>query len=107
MIEMWRNRGWGLRIRALLGVVAATLAISACSPSPPAANSTLRIGLVAKSLGNGFFTAVDKGGEEAAKELGDVRVIFTGPTSTTAEGQIEVVNALIAQHVNAIAISAN
>jgi rhamnose transport system substrate-binding protein len=34
-------------------------------------------------------------------------VIFTGPPSTTAEGQIEVINALIAQHVDAIAISAN
>jgi rhamnose transport system substrate-binding protein len=67
----------------------------------------LRIGLVAKSLGNGFFDAVDKGGDEAARELGGVRIIFTGPTATTAEGQIEVLNALIAQHVDAIAISAN
>ena len=63
--------------------------------------------LVAKSLGNGFFNAVDKGGEEAARELGRVQVIDTGPTSTTAEGQIDVLNALIAQHVDAIAVSAN
>jgi rhamnose transport system substrate-binding protein len=34
-------------------------------------------------------------------------VIFTGPTTPTAEGQIEVLNALIAQHVDAIAVSAN
>ena len=71
--------------------------------SPPA----LRIGLVAKSLGNGFFNAVRKGGDEAARELGNVQVIFTGPTTPTAEGQIEVLNALIAQHVDAIAVSAN
>ena len=31
----------------------------------------------------------------------------SGPTSTTAEGQIETINALIAQRVNAIAITAN
>ena len=45
--------------------------------------------------------------QEAAKELGDVEIIYTGPTTTTAEGQIEVINSLIAQQVNAIAISAN
>ncbi len=41
------------------------------------------------------------------QELGDVEIIYTGPTDTTAEGQIEVINALIAQNVDAIAISAN
>lgn len=67
----------------------------------------MRIGLVAKSLGNGFFTAVHKGGDEAAAELGGVDVIFTGPATPTAEGQLEVLNSLIAQHVDAIVVSAN
>ena len=66
----------------------------------------MRVGLVAKSLGSGFFNAVHKGADEAAAALG-ATVIFTGPTTPTAEGQIEVLNALIAQHVDAIAISAN
>ena len=39
--------------------------------------------------------------------MGDVKVIYTGPTTTTAEGQIEVLNSLIAQKVDAIAVSAN
>ena len=60
-----------------------------------------------KALGIGFFEAAHKGAEEAAKELGDVEIIYTGPTDTTAEGQIEVLNALIAQGVDAIAVSAN
>ena len=68
---------------------------------------TKRIALVVKALGIGFFEAAQKGAEEAAKELGDVEIIYTGPTDTTAEGQIEVINALIAQGVDAIAISAN
>ncbi len=34
-------------------------------------------------------------------------MIFTGPTTPTAEGQIEVLNSLIAQRVDAIAVSAN
>lgn len=70
------------------------------------AQGKTRIGLVAKSLGNGFFDAVHKGANEAAAEL-DAEVIFTGPTTPTAEGQIEVLNALIAQRVDAIAVSAN
>lgn len=66
-----------------------------------------RIALVVKALGIGFFEAAAKGGEEAAAELGDVELIYTGPTDTTAEGQIEVINSLIAQKVDAIAVSAN
>ena len=71
------------------------------------AQDNVRIALVAKSLGNGFFEAAARGAEEAAEELGNTEIIYTGPTSTTAEGQIEVINSLIAQRVDAIAISAN
>jgi len=67
----------------------------------------MRIVLLPKSLGNGFFEAANMGAQEAAKELGGVEIIYTGPTRTTAEGQIEIINALIAQGVDAIAISAN
>jgi rhamnose transport system substrate-binding protein len=67
----------------------------------------MRIALVVKALGIGFFEAAAKGAEEAAKELGGVEIIYTGPTDTTAEGQIEVINSLIAQKVDAIAVSAN
>jgi rhamnose transport system substrate-binding protein len=103
------------RRAAALGALVLALSIDGCSRqgSPAGVEAdghergTLRVALVAKSLGNGFFSAVDKGGEEAARELGHVQVIDTGPTSTTAEGQIEVLNALIAQHVDAIAVSAN
>jgi rhamnose transport system substrate-binding protein len=90
-------------------LIAATLcaaaALSSCSARAPA--DTVRVGIVAKSLGNGFFNAVHKGALEAAQALGKVKIIFTGPTTATAEGQIEVINALIAQHVDAIAVSAN
>jgi rhamnose transport system substrate-binding protein len=71
------------------------------------AQDKTRIALVVKALGIGFFEAAAKGAEEAAAELGDVEIIYTGPTDTTAEGQIEVINSLIAQGVDAIAVSAN
>ena len=86
-----------------LAIVAAVGTIVAAGP----AMAQTRIALVVKSLGNGFFDAAARGAEEAAKELGDVEIIYTGPTTATAEGQIEIVNSLIAQNVDAIAISAN
>jgi rhamnose transport system substrate-binding protein len=76
--------------------------------APPTAGAApVRVGLVVKALGNGFFDAVNKGANEAAEALGGVKVIYTGPTSNTAEGQIAIVDALIAQRVDAIAISAD
>jgi rhamnose transport system substrate-binding protein len=66
-----------------------------------------RLALVVKNLGNGFFEAANKGAQEAAEEIGGVEIIYTAPTAPTAEGQIEILNSLIAQGVDAIAISAN
>jgi rhamnose transport system substrate-binding protein len=88
----------------------AAMALAGCGerPAAPASDGKgkIRIGIVAKSLGNGFFDAVHKGADEAAASL-NAEIIFTGPTTPTAEGQIETLNALIAQRVDAIAISAN
>ncbi|WP_152046222.1 rhamnose ABC transporter substrate-binding protein [Aureimonas psammosilenae] len=86
--------------------VLAALAASLMAGTAAQAADT-RIALVVKSLGNGFFDAANKGAEEAAKEIGGTEIIYTGPTSTTAEGQIEVINSLISQKVDAIAVSAN
>lgn len=90
----------------LIHTLAATTALAAVFAAAPAYAQT-RIALVVKSLGNGFFEAAARGAEEAAEEIGDVEIIYTGPTEPTAEAQIEVVNSLIAQQVDAIAISAN
>lgn len=90
-----------MKIKPSLILTVAALALSG------SALAEVKIALVAKSLGNGFFEAANVGAQEAAKELGDVKVIYTGPTTTTAEAQIEVLNGLIAQGVDAIAISAN
>ncbi|OUD08358.1 rhamnose ABC transporter substrate-binding protein [Marivivens niveibacter] len=87
--------------------ILSTVAVAAAFTGTAAQAEDMRIALVVKALGIGFFEAAAQGAEEAAAELGDVEVIYTGPTDTTAEGQIEVINSLIAQGVDAIAISAN
>ncbi len=86
--------------------VAAAALVAFAMPGAQAQDK-VRIAMVVKNLGNAFFDAARDGGLEAAAELGDVELIYTGPTAPTAEGQIEIINSLIAQRVDAIAISAN
>ena len=90
-----------------LSTLLTAAALSSTMAFSPAQADDMRIAIVVKALGIGFFEAAAKGAEEAAAELGGVEIIYTGPTDTTAEGQIEVINSLIAQKVDAIAISAN
>jgi len=92
---------------SMVRTILTTVAMASALMAGAAQAETVRIALVAKALGIGFFEAANKGAEEAAAELGDVEIIYTGPTDTTAEGQIEVLNSLIAQRVDAIAVSAN
>ena len=85
----------------------AAIAATMTAGAAQAQEDPVRIALVVKALGIGFFEAANEGAQEAAEEIGNVEIIYTGPTDTTAEGQIEVINALIAQRVDAIAVSAN
>ena len=59
-----------------------------------------------KNLGNPYFDACDKGAQEAGKELGD-EVVYTAPSDADATKQIQMINALIAQKVDGMMISAN
>ena len=51
--------------------------------------------------------ACQKGAEEAAKELGNVDLIFDGPTENKVDAQIQLIEGYIAQQVNAIVVSPN
>ncbi len=64
------------------------------------------IGMVVKNLGNPFMDACGKGGQEACELLGNT-LIFQGPATPTVEGQIEIIENLIAQKVDAICVTAN
>ena len=76
-------------------------------PSAAFAEKKLRVAMVVKVLGINYFDVGRDGGQEAAKELGDVELIYAGPTAATVEQQIAVIDTLIAQHVDVLLISAN
>ncbi|WP_332253976.1 substrate-binding domain-containing protein [Verminephrobacter eiseniae] len=92
-----------LRATALAALQAVALGAALASPALAAD----KIAVLVKSLGIRFFDAVHQGAQEAAKELSNIEIIYTGPAKPTAEGQIEIINALISQKVAAIVISAN
>jgi rhamnose transport system substrate-binding protein len=91
------------RILLALAAVGVLAGVSGCEKKP----EKTRIAMVVKNLGNGFFDAAHAGADEAARQIGGMEVIYTGPTTPSAEGQIEIINSLISQKVDAIVISAN
>ena len=98
-----------MKIRHLLFAAAVLATLAGCGEKKVEAGAPhkTRIALVVKSLGNGFFDAAHTGAREAASQIGGVEIIYTGPTTPSAEGQIEIINSLISQKVDAIVISAN
>lgn len=62
--------------------------------------------LVPKNLGNPYFDTGNAGAQEAAGEL-SVTVQYQGSSTADATEQIQLLNSLIAQEVDGLAISAN
>jgi len=66
----------------------------------------MRIALIVKSTGNPFMEKMADGFKTAVEESGN-EAILKAPDQPTAEAQIQMIEELIAQKVNAIAVSAN
>jgi len=96
-----------LIVLALFGTVSCSKKTEETAAAPEMKEGPYKMVLLVKSLGNGFFEACDDGAQQAVAELGNMEVVYMGPSQSTAEGQIEIIETLIAQKVDAIAISAN
>jgi rhamnose transport system substrate-binding protein len=106
----------------LISLVIALLAACGASPTPTGSSATSAPAdstaapvasggsktyvLVPKNLGNPYFDTANKGAQEAAKDLG-VTVTYQGPATADATQQIQLLNSLLAQKVNGLAISAD
>ena len=75
------------------------------SPSEKSANETV-YAFVGKDIQNPYSQKVFEGFESACNEIG-IEAIYKAPTSATADKQIEIINELIDNNVDGIAISAN
>jgi ABC-type sugar transport system substrate-binding protein len=62
------------------------------------------VAFVPQIVGIPYFNAMEAGGKKAAEELG-VKFIYSGPVDTNPVDQLQIVQNLINQRVNAIAVS--
>lgn len=76
------------------------------APAEAPAPADLTFVLVPKNLGNPYFDTANTGAQEAAGELG-VTVLYQGSAAADATQQIQLINSLIAQKVNGLAVAAN
>lgn len=86
--------------------------LSGCTPAEPQGgapgtkSSAIRIGMIPKLKGIAYFQACERGGRQAAEELG-VSLLYDGPTDNRVEDQIELINQWMATGVDAICIAPN
>jgi rhamnose transport system substrate-binding protein len=101
------------RILAASGIVAAAaMLLSACSTTPSststdgasAAAGETRVAFVSQIEGIPYFNGFKTGGERAAADLG-ISYTQTGPSKIDATEQVRIVDNLVAQGYNAIAVS--
>ena len=83
---------------------AAVLAASALLAAPAAAQEKT-FALVPKAMNNPFFDLARDGCQKADRELDDVRCYYIGPGEHTELEQIQIVQDLISQGVDGIAVS--
>ncbi len=85
----------------LLALMLAALALVACQQ-----RTKKLIGVVPKATSHLFFVSIHAGVDAAAKEFG-VDILWNGPREETEYSrQIEIVDSMIARHVDGLAISA-
>jgi rhamnose transport system substrate-binding protein len=97
--------GWKLCIPSLEDAQA-LLGEEAMAPAAEPAAGGRQYVLVPKNLGNPYFDSANDGAQEAAQELG-VTVTYQGSATADATEEIQLLNALIAQQVDGLAVSAN
>src|SRR5688572_3515453 len=84
-----------------LGAAALSVFATACNRS-----GRTRIAVIPKATSHLFFVSIHGGVDKAAKDNG-FDILWNGPSEETDHGrQIEIVDAMIAQHVDGLAISA-
>ncbi|HIY02168.1 MAG TPA: autoinducer 2 ABC transporter substrate-binding protein [Candidatus Blautia faecipullorum] len=95
-----------LRKRVLAMATAGVLGVCAMPAGVLAAEDEYKIVVMPKQVGITYFEAARAGVEKAGEALG-VDAVFTGPTVADAAEQVKMIQDLISQGVDAIAVSAN
>ena len=96
-------------------VTTAAIALTGCTKkndtdtaaSGDAGAKTYKVAFVPKLQGVPYFEAMNSGGKEAAKALGNVEWLYQGPTQADAAAQADIVRSYIQQKVDALIVAPN
>jgi rhamnose transport system substrate-binding protein len=96
-------------------VTTAAIALTGCTkknetdaPATGASGTkTYKVAFVPKLQGVPYFEAMNSGGKEAAKALGNVEWLYQGPTQADAGAQADIVRSYIQQKVDALIVAPN
>lgn len=98
-------------LRLLMVAIVPAILFGACGQKPDAPSvdgkDKITICLLPKKKGVPYFTSCASGAQEAAKELGNVKLIYDGPTDGAAEKSASMIEKWTLQGVDAIAVSPN
>jgi rhamnose transport system substrate-binding protein len=95
---------------SLIAAMVGCSSSSDSSDSAVGANSggeTITVGLLPKKKGINFFTACAEGAQQAAEELGNVELVYDGPTDGDPAKAAELVSQWTLQGFDVIAVSAD
>src|SRR5213593_2824986 len=88
-----------------LAIAFALAATSACNRGTPTSTARPRVALVMKTLNNPFFIDMQRGAEDAARQLNVDLVVQAAERETDVERQMQIVENLIQARVGALALT--
>jgi ribose transport system substrate-binding protein len=97
----------GVAGAALLSTLYAPGKIFADGPMIFSPKKRYSIAIVPKGLNNPVFALANLGGQQRALELGNIHFLFEASPTTDTAGDVNIVQALVQQRVDAIGISCN
>jgi ribose transport system substrate-binding protein len=92
-------------IMRLTGLLLAAVLVVATAGGASAADKTLRFAVVPKAMNNPYFDLSRDGCLARAKALGDVECVYTGPVEHEPASQVQIIQDLITQGIDGLAIS--
>ena len=104
------------RVLDLVLLVALTVVLGCTSSAPNSTSGTnlpgdspdkITICLLPKIKGIAYFSSCADGAREAAEELGNINLIYDGPTDGDARKQAEMIESWMVDGVDAICVSPN
>lgn len=97
----------GMAAVVLVGCSGGKEPAGSSEPVAAGASKKITVAMLPKKKGVPYFTSCSEGAMEAAKELGNVELIYDGPTSGDPAEAVKLIDQWTAQGVDVIAVSPN